>query len=75
MNATIRTTAFNRGTDLILQFFTVVQARLRNPVMLIYGSTDKQVGLFVRCHAADRDAVLEPIVANYPQATVAPIER
>ena len=39
------------------------QARLRHPVTLIYGSTDEQVGLFVRCHAADRDAVLQPILA------------
>lgn len=46
------------------------QARLRHPVTLIYGSTDEQVGLFVRCHAADRDAVLQPILANYPHATV-----
>ena len=50
------------------------QARLRNPVTLIYGSTDDQVGLFVRCHAVDRDAVLEPIVANYPQVTVTLVE-
>ena len=46
------------------------QARLRHPVSLIYGSTDEQVGLFVRCHAVDRDAVLQPILANYPHATV-----
>ena len=46
------------------------QARLRHPVTLIYGSTDEQVGLFVRCHAADRDAVLQPILANYQHATV-----
>ena len=46
------------------------QARLRHPVTLIYGSKDEQVGLFVRCHAADRDAVLQPILANYPHATV-----
>ena len=46
------------------------QARLRHPVTLIYGSTDEQVGLFVRCHAADRDTVLQPILANYPHATV-----
>ncbi len=50
------------------------QARLRNSVTLIYGSTHEQVGLFVRCHAVDRDAVLEPIVANYPQATVTLVE-
>jgi len=46
------------------------QARLRHPVTLIYGSTDEQVGLFVRCHSTDRDAVLQPILANYPHATV-----
>ena len=50
------------------------QARLRHPVTLIYGSTDDEVGLFVRCHAADREAVLEPIVANYPYATVTLVE-
>ena len=50
------------------------QARLRYSVTLIYGSSDEQVGLFVRCHAADREAVLEPIVANYPQATVTLVE-
>jgi len=33
-------------------------------VTLIYGSTDEQVGLFVRCHAANRHAVLQPILAN-----------
>ena len=50
------------------------QARLRHSVTLIYGSTDEQVGLFVRCDPADRDTVLEPIVANYPQATVTLVE-
>ena len=51
------------------------QARLRHPVTLIYGSSDEQVGLFVRCHAADREAVLEPIVANYPHSTVTLVEK
>ena len=41
---------------------------------LNYGSTDDQVGLFVRCCAADRDTVLEPIVANHPQARVTFVE-
>ncbi len=50
------------------------QARLRHSVTLMYGSTDEQVGLFVRCHVADREAVLEPIVANYPHATIAVVE-
>ena len=50
------------------------QARLRYPVSLVYGSHEGQIGLFVRCHAADRDAVMEPIVANYPQAAVTLVE-
>ena len=50
------------------------QARLRHPVSLEYGSHEGQIGLFVRCHAADRDAVMEPIVANYPQAAVTLVE-
>jgi hypothetical protein len=33
------------------------QARLRHSVTLIYGSTDEQVGLFVRCHAADPNTI------------------
>ena len=50
------------------------QARLRQPVALVFDSSNEQVGLFVCCHAADRDAVLEPIVANYPHATVTQVE-
>ena len=46
------------------------QARPRHSVSLVYGSRQEQIGLFVRCHPVDRDAVLEPIVAVYPQASV-----
>ncbi|MBI2480661.1 MAG: hypothetical protein HYV60_19160, partial [Planctomycetia bacterium] len=50
------------------------EARVRCPVTLIYGSSDEQVGLFIHCHPVDRDMVLEPIVASYPQATITPVE-
>jgi hypothetical protein len=50
------------------------QAKLRRPVTLLYGTRDGQVGTFVRCHPADRDAVLEPILAGYPQASITALE-
>ena len=46
------------------------QARPRHSVSLVYGSRHEQIGLFVRCNPVDRDAVLEPIIAVYPQASV-----
>ena len=51
------------------------QARLRHSVTLIYGSSNEQVGLFVRCSAIDRDAVLQPMIANYPHANLTHIEQ
>jgi hypothetical protein len=52
----------------------VHQAKPRHPVSLVYGSQQQQIGLFIRCAPVDRDSVLEPIVAAYPQATVTPAE-
>ena len=49
----------------------VHQAKPKHPVTLAYGIRDGQIGLFVRCHEADRDAVIEPIRAGYPEASVA----
>jgi len=50
------------------------QARLRHPVTFMYGNHEDQVGLLLSCHPTDRDAVLEPIIANYPQACVTMVE-
>ncbi len=50
------------------------QARPRQPVSLVYGVREEQIGLFVRCGAVDRAVVIEPIVAAYPEATVAVVE-
>lgn len=52
----------------------VHQARLRQPLTLIYGTRDGQVGVFLRCHPSDRDAVLEPMIASYPHASITPVE-
>ena len=53
---------------------SIHQARLRYPVSLLYGSRQEQIGLFIRCHSTDREAVLEPIVANYPECAVSVVD-
>ncbi len=50
------------------------QAHPSQPVSLLYGVREGQIGLFVRCDEADRDAVIEPIVAGYPEASVTLVE-
>ncbi|MFO1003484.1 MAG: hypothetical protein U0936_24390 [Planctomycetaceae bacterium] len=45
------------------------QASLRYPLTLRYRSEQDQVGLYLECDPYDRDTVIEPIVANYPEAT------
>lgn len=50
------------------------QAQLPHAVTLLFDSHESQTGLFVRCNPADRAAVIEPIVASYPQPTVTLIE-
>jgi len=46
------------------------QARPRHSVRLRYALHQQQVGLMIDCEPLDRDAVLEPIVASYPQASI-----
>ena len=53
---------------------SIHQARLRYPVSLMYGSRQEQIGLFIRCHSTDREAVLEPIIANYPECAVSVVD-
>lgn len=53
---------------------SIHQARLRREIGLIFGSYEGQIGIFIRCNQFDHDAVLEPIIANYPQCSIVPIE-
>lgn len=46
----------------------------RQPITLIYGSVGGQIGLMLRCTRSQRDVVLGPIEANYPQCSLTPIE-
>ena len=55
-------------------FAALHQAKPRHAVTLVYGVREGQIGLFVRCDEADRDSVIEPIRAGYPDATVALVE-
>ena len=55
-------------------FAALHQARPRHAVTLVYGVRDGQIGLFLRCSQADRDSVIEPIRAGYPDATVTLVE-
>ena len=55
-------------------FAALHQAKPRHAVTLVYGVREGQIGLFVRCAAADRDSVIEPIRAGYPDATVTLVE-
>lgn len=50
------------------------QGRARYPVVFSFGTAVSQVGLFIDCHPVDRESVLEPLVASYPQVTVASVE-
>lgn len=50
------------------------QAHPSQPVSLLYSVREGQIGLFVRCDDADRDAVIEPMVAGYPEASVTLVE-
>ena len=56
-------------------FAAIHQAKPRHTVTLVYGVREGQIGLFLRCEEADRDAVIEPIRAGYPDATVALVEK
>ena len=49
------------------------QARLRRPVTFRFGALQGQIGLFIQCHPRDRETVLEPIIASYPQCSISPI--
>lgn len=53
---------------------SIHQTRQRRAVGLIYGSYNGQIGIFIRCQLGDRDSILEPIIANYPQCSIVPIE-
>ena len=55
-------------------FAALHQAKPRHTVTLVYGVREGQIGLFVWCHESDRDSVIEPIRAGYPDATVALVE-
>jgi len=51
------------------------QARLRQgPMTLAYGCVDGQVALLLQCGAGDREAVLGPIAAGYPQCSLVAVE-
>ncbi len=52
----------------------VHQAHPSRPVSLLYGVREGQIGLFVRCDEVDRDAVIEPMVAGYPEASVTQVD-
>jgi hypothetical protein len=43
------------------------------PLTLIYGEVTGQVGLMIRCSASQREFVVGPIEANYPQCSVAEV--
>ncbi len=53
---------------------SIHQARLRREIGLAYGLYQGQIGILIRCNRSDRDTVLEPIIANYPQCSITPIE-
>ena len=46
------------------------QGQPRAGVSLVYGVREGQIGLFLRCDERDRETVIEPIIAGYPEATV-----
>jgi hypothetical protein len=51
------------------------QARLRQgPMTLAYGCLDGQVALLLRCGVGDREAVLGPIAAGYPQCSLVAVD-
>ncbi len=50
------------------------QARLRRPVTFSFGTHQGQIGLFIHCHPRDRETVLEPIIASYPQSSIVPVD-
>ena len=55
-------------------FAALHQARPKHPVTLVYGVREGQIGLFLQCSQADRDSLIEPIRAGYPDATVTLVE-
>lgn len=51
------------------------QAQLRQPpITLVYGSADGQVALMLKCNAAERETVLGPIAASYPQCSLVAVD-
>ena len=55
-------------------FAALHQAKPRHPVTLVYGVREGQIGLFVRCDESDRETVIEPLRAGYPDSTVALVD-
>ena len=46
----------------------------QQPITLIYGCVGGQIGLLLRCTRSQRDLVLGPIEANYPQCSISVVE-
>ncbi|MBI2808179.1 MAG: type IV secretory system conjugative DNA transfer family protein [Planctomycetes bacterium] len=49
--------------------------RVSEPITFIYGSTAGRVGLFVQCADGLEEIVAGPITANYPNCTLATVEK